>query len=296
MKALKSMLNDTELEKFSFQVNSVFHFLTELDSKDFLDLVERNKNFPSFKNWLNYYLWLFRKENEILNLLNSKKFPNKVILEYIYYSFGKWISQGFNPEDFFMDITKDISKEKCLQILIEEDLIDLDANLAISFLSNLNRRFLHEYFKGEDSEKQITSFFLNLFTELEDEMVKSFFIKNPELFSYVINMFKEENSMNEKTKKKLNNFNSRFEDDIKLLNWIFGLKEIIFKHFNMEKESSKLYFQRNFKRISYLIKQLRNKDRMEESVEILYKHFVIIDKSEKNLILSFLKNDNFIKV
>lgn len=295
MTIAKPELNENDLNSISFQVNSVYQYLTKLSSAEFLDLIERNKEFPSFKNWLNYYLWLFRKEKIFLKLINSKEFPNKVILDYIYYSFGKWISKGNNPEDFFMEVTKDISKEKCLQILIEEDLIDLDANLAISFLSNLNKEFIHEYFREEDSTKQMIEFFLNLFGELDDEIVKSFFIKNPELYSYILNLFKQEDLISEKSKKKMQKFHSRFSENIDLLDKILKLKEITFKNFNMENENSKLYFQRNFKRITYLVKQIRKLNNIDESVEILYKHNVIIDKSEKDLILSILKDDNFIK-
>ncbi len=289
-------LNEEIITEFSFQINSVYGYLTKLSSNEFLDLVQRNKEFPSFRNWLNYYLWLFRKDENFLVLINSKEFPNKVILDYIYYSLGKWISKGNDPEDFFMEVTKDITKEKCLQILIEEELIDLDANLAISFLSNLNQNFIHQYFQNDDSTKQIIEFFLNLFNELDDEVVKSFFVKNPELYSYILELFKKEDLLLDKSKKKLQNFHKRFEEDILLLNKVFSLKEIIYKHFNMEKEISKVYFQRNFKRISYLIKHLKKMNQKEETVEILYKHYVIIDKAEKDLIRSILKDDNFIKI
>jgi hypothetical protein len=279
------------LKNYSNNVNTIHEFFTSLNEEKFIDIIQKNKSFPSFLDWINYYLWLFRKEKVIKDFLNSPKFPNDFIIQYIYYSFGKWISMGNNPDYFFMEITGSFSKEKTVQILVEENLVEIDANLSLSFISNLDETSLKSFFDKTDNTLIITDFFLNLFGELDDEVIKSFFIKNPGLYIHILSLFKDVTDITEKKQKKISKFQEKFKEDFEMLDKILLIKEKVFKAFNMEAESKKNYNERNFKRISYIVKKLRGTTKIEESIQILYKHYVIIDRMEKDLIRQILTDD-----
>lgn len=283
--------SETNITSFSNNVNSIHEYLISLNDIEIIDLIEKNKHCPIFVEWMNYYFWLFRRESRIQSFLNLKEFPNSFILQYIYYSFGKWLSLGNVPDTFFMEIANLFNKTKCLQILVEEELIEKDANLAFSFISNLDEKHLIKYFENSGSDLKISDFFLNLFNEVDEDIIKSFFIKNPELYAYILNLFNTNNDISKKNEKKIKKFRLKFETDLLMLTEIFQIKDYVYSNFNIEAEKLKVYNQRNFKRISYIINKLKKIENIEEGIQILYRNFVIIEKMEKDLIRQILKDE-----
>lgn len=282
---------EISISSLSNNINTIHEYLINLTDSEIIDLIKKNEKFPFFMEWMNYYFWLFRRETRIQNFLNLKDFPNTFILQYIYYSFGKWLSLGNAPELFFMEIADLFQKSKCLQILIEEDLIDKDANLAFSFISNLDEKYLIKYFENSGSNLNISDFFLNLFNEIDDDIIKAFFIKNPELYAFILNLFNSNNDIVKKNQEKVRKFRMKFESDLSMLKELFQIKDYVYSNFNIEDEKLKVYNQRNFKRISYIINKLKKIDNIDEGIQILYRHYVIIEKMEKDLIRQILKDD-----
>lgn len=185
-------------------INTTRQFLVSLSTEEFIDLVKKNQQFPSFQQWMNYYLWLFRDDSDFQQILSSPLFPTKFLIQFIYYALGRWIAVEDNdPDEFFMDIATLFSPEKCLQILIEENIVDLDVNLALAFISNLDENGINVYFEQTGNREDETNFFYDLFSELEDTMIKSFFIKNPELYNYILQMFKKEKDRSELHQKNM---------------------------------------------------------------------------------------------
>ena len=295
MNSLEFEKSDTFVPSFSNQINTIHDYLTNLSESEIIDLIEKNQKFPFFLEWMNYYFWLFRRESKIQNFFNLKNFPNSFILQYIYYSFGKWLSLGNNPDNFFMEISSLFNKTKCLQILVEEELIDKDANLALSFISNLDEKYLVQYFDNSGSTLKITDFFLNLFNEIDDEVIKTFFIKNPELYAFILNLFNTNQDISGKNKDKVKKFQLKFQSDLEMLTQIFDIKDYVFLNFNIEDEKLKEYNKRNFKRISYIINKLKKMENIDDGIQILYRHYVIIERMEKDMIRQILK-DEFIAV
>lgn len=272
-------------------VNSTRSFLTNLTAEKFIDLIEKNQNFPSFQQWMNYYLWLFRNEEEFQLIISEPKFPTKYLVQFIYYSLGKWISGDNEPDEFFMEIATLFTPEKCLQILIEENIVELDVNLALAFISNLDEAGINIYFDRTGNRNDETNFFYDLFSELEDSMIKSFFIKNPELYTYILQMFKREKDKSEIHQKKFENFVQKFKVDLEIIDLTLDIKEKVLQKFDLEKEKSVPCSQRNLSRLVGIINALKGNKNASDIVQILYRQKTIIDREEKELIRSILTDD-----
>ncbi len=276
-------------------INTTRQFLVSLSTEEFIDLVKKNQQFPSFQQWMNYYLWLFRDDSDFQQILSSPLFPTKFLIQFIYYALGRWIAVEDNdPDEFFMDIATLFSPEKCLQILIEENIVELDVNLALAFISNLDENGINVYFEQTGNREDETNFFYDLFSELEDTMIKSFFIKNPELYNYILQMFKKEKDRSELHQKKYERFVEKFKTDLDIIDLTLSIKEKVHTIFDLEEEKKKPCSQRNLKRIIGIINALKGKDNISDIVQILYRQKTIIDREEKDLIRNIL-TDDFLK-
>ncbi len=272
-------------------VNSTRNFLTNLTAEKFIDLIEKNQSFPSFQQWMNYYLWLFRNEEEFQQIVSHPKFPTKFLVQFIYYSLGKWISGDNEPDEFFMEIATLFSPDKCLQILIEENIVDIDVNLALAFISNLDETGINFYFDRTGNRNDETNFFYDLFSELEDSMIKSFFIKNPELYTYILQMFKREKDKSPEHQKKFENFVKKFKVDLEIIDLTLYIKEKVMQKFDLEKEKALPCSQRNLSRLVGIINALKGNKNAVDIVQILYRQKTIIDREEKELIRSILTDE-----
>ncbi|MBK6607668.1 MAG: hypothetical protein IPG24_19840 [Leptospiraceae bacterium] len=272
-------------------VNSTRNFLANLPAEDFFDLIEKNQSFQSFQQWMNYYLWLFRSDQEFQQIISHPKFPTKFLLQFIYFSLGKWISGDNEPDEFFMEIANLFSPEKCLQILIEEKVADLDVNLALALISNLDESGINYYFERTGNRDDETNFFYDLFSELEDSMIKSFFIKNPELYTHILQMFKKEKDKSEEHRIKFERFVEKFKVDLEIIDLTLDIKEKVIRKFDMEKEKTLPCSQRDLKRLVGIINALKDNKSAIDIVQILYRQKTIIDREEKELIRSILTDD-----
>ncbi|MEM7183909.1 MAG: hypothetical protein AAF518_23595, partial [Spirochaetota bacterium] len=83
-------LKDTD----GFHVNLIRIYLRIIPAPELVAVVNANIEDEKFKESIFYYFWLFRKDSEIFELLNDEIFPEKILVNYIYYGFGKWIASG----------------------------------------------------------------------------------------------------------------------------------------------------------------------------------------------------------
>ncbi len=272
-------------------VNSTRSFLINLTAEKFIDLIEKNQAFPSFQQWMNYYLWLFRNEEEFQQIISHPSFPTKFLVQFIYFSLGKWISGDNEPDEFFMEIATLFSPDKCLQILIEENIVDLDVNLALALISNLDEKGINFYFDRTGNRNDETNFFYDLFSELDDSMIKSFFIKNPELYTYILQMFKKEKDKSEEHQKKYERFIEKFKVDLEIIDLTLYIKEKVNQKYDLEKEKTLPCSQRNLSRLVGIINALKGNKNANDIVQILYRQKTIIDREEKELIRSILTDE-----
>lgn len=276
-------------------VNTTRQFLLDLTTEEFIDLMQKNWHFPSFQQWMNYYLWLFREDLKFQQIMSNPLFPTKFLLQFIYYALGRWIAVEENePDEFFMEIATLFTPTKCLQILIEENIVDLDVNLALAFISNLDENGINIYFEKSGKIDEETNFFYDLFTELDDTMIKSFFIKNPELYAYILQMFKNEKDRSELHRKKYERFVEKFKVDLDIIDLTLSIKEKVHNNYNLEEEKAKPCSQRNLTRIIGIINALKGQKNTADIVQILYRQKTILDREEKELIRNIL-TDDFLK-
>lgn len=275
-------------------VNSTHSYLINLTSEKFIDLIEKNSIFPTFQQWMNYYLWLFREEAEFQQIINHHLFPTKYLVQFIYYSLGKWIKAENDPDEFFMEIASLFNSEKCLQILLEEKVVDIDVNLALALISNLDEDGIQYYFYKTGNLENTTNFFYNLFGELEESMIKSFFIRNPELYANILQMFKSKREKSELDKKKYDSFMNKFKIDLEMIDLILYIKIRVFEKYDIEKEKLLPCNQRNLSRLVGIVNALKGNTNANDIIQILYRQRVIIDREEKELIRSLL-HDTYIQ-
>lgn len=281
------------IEENTFAVNSTYTFLLSLSSDQFIDLIEKNQKIPSFLQWINYYLWLFRNEEKLRQMISSPVFPSKFLVQFIYYALGKWISQDNDPDEFFMEIASIFSSEKCLQILIEEEVVDLDVNFALALISNLDENGMNHYFNETGNPGDVANFFYTLFSELEDSMIKSFFIKNPELYTYILQLFKTQKNISEKNQKKFEKFIEKFKNDFEMIDLISYIKEKIIKKYDLENEKLLPCSKRNLNRLLEIAYAIKNNSNLKDILQIMYRQRYIIDREEKEIIKSILTDDYF---
>jgi len=282
------------IEENLYGINSTHTFLANLPTDQFIDLIDKSQHIPSFQQWMNYYLWLFRNETEFRQILSHSLFPTKFLIQFIYYALGKWISQENDPDEFFMEIASIFTPEKCLQILIKEQVVDLDVNFALALISNLDEKGMSFYFNESGNPDDVANFFYTLFNELEDSMIKSFFIKNPELYAYILQIFKAHKDKSEKHQKKFEKFILKFKTDLEMIDLILYIKEKVTEKFDMDREKQLPYSKRNLNRILGIVNTIKDNENIKDILQILYRQRIIIDREEKELIKSIL-TDEYIK-
>jgi serine/threonine protein kinase len=285
-------------------------------------MIEKNNIYgPGFKTYggiiqnvggLNYiHLNIKNKQVPFLSRVNVHSFISINDVGFIKYEENKKIIyKYFNTDGGKLNIIKEtdevlhfaykgknnkdailFSPEKCLQILIDENIVELDVNLALAFISNLDEAGINIYFDRTGNRNDETNFFYDLFSELEDSMIKSFFIKNPELYTYILQMFKREKDKSEIHQKKFENFVEKFKVDLEIIDLTLDIKEKVLQKFDLEKEKSVPCSQRNLSRLVGIINALKGNKNASDIVQILYRQKTIIDREEKELIRSILTDE-----
>ena len=270
------------------KVNSIRRYFENLTLNQFLEINKNTTDMEEINSLLFYYFWMFREDHFILNLINDPKFPNELLIKFIYYGYGQWIRQGNNPDTFLLNSAHFLTQEKCLDLLHNSfDIVFNDHTFTLFLITTLDHASIDKFFTSTPNIKDITEFFSDLFENLEEEVIKHFFFKNYGLYSYVIQLFNSLDPSSRKYKK----FFTQYKKHLDFIHTIEKIVELISKECDIETERKLPKEKRNTNRLKILLQELNTILDKQEAIYILNERNTFIDEAEKHLVLGIINND-----
>lgn len=270
------------------KVNSIRKYLEKLTVEEFLEVNKATLDIEEINTLLFYYFWMFREDDFIIKLINDPKFPNELLIKFIYYGYGQWIRNGHNPDDFFLHSIQFLSPQKCITLLNDSfDIVFNDSTLTLFLITSLDKEHIEYFFKTTKNIQDITEFFSEIFDNLDEEAIKYFFFKNYSLYTYVIKLFQalDPNS------KKYKRFFNKYRQYLTFIDEIDRITSLIQNTYDMEKEKKKHPEARNKTRILRLIQEIDTIHNKKEGIYLLNMRGLFLDTNEMDLVESILNND-----
>ena len=280
-------------------VNHIFQNFKSQSIQKILASFEQRKNEKQFRDPFYYYLWLFREDSDCLRIINHKDFASDQTLDFIYHSFGFWISTGKDPDLFFAEIARFISKEKSIQLLTETDLLNIDLNLSLHFISSLSIKEVEFIFKNTTESIDIASFINEIFIDVEIDSIKKIFVNNFELYSFLLEYLPS--TYAQKYKEKY----SEIVDDFSRISIARQITDLVREKFsainneifqkkinamNSEKVEYLVYNLSDFKNSADILDILKTRMKVINDNELQVINFVLSDPEFKNKIISKIKS------
>ncbi|MCB1142803.1 MAG: hypothetical protein H7A24_03805 [Leptospiraceae bacterium] len=243
----------------------------------------QNKDNPDFIENFIYFCWLFRYEESIHNLFNCDLFPDELLIQIIYFNYGKWILNGNEAEDYFSNFTLFVNAGKCKQLLAETDIIRMDLNFALCLFSNLDIENLEIFFKEVRNKENTIQMFCSIFMNLDTSKMETFFIKNPHLFNHFLKYMSHypEN-------KIIIDFFKTYEKNLKFIDSIYVKAEDIRIRFNYENEY--LLIPNDPERIWFIVNEMSGLDNIDLILNVFENKNIFLNTQEKQLVLDLYKN------
>ncbi|MCB1194026.1 MAG: hypothetical protein H7A23_07150 [Leptospiraceae bacterium] len=269
------------------QINTIRNILLELTLEEFDIILNSKLDDLNFTGKIVYYLWIFKEDDHIKVFYNHKSFDNQLLLKFVYYGYGQWVMSDSDPDQYFNNVMLYITPEKALDLLLHSPVIQSDPTLTIYLIANLDIDLLETFLIESDRKDHAAEFFIEIFNQLEEKHIKQYFFKNPDLYSYIIFLFKN----NERASEKYKKFFQRYKEDIDLIDKVTYIVDKINKNFDLAKEKTLLSQDRNKKRIAAIIEEIRDYSNIREIVSILHSRGIFLDENEKDIVYNILTND-----
>jgi len=132
------------------------------------------------------YLWICRSDEKVIDFLNRNEISPKLILHFIYFGFGKQLSNG-NTDSvaYFLEIKSMLTSEQSLRLLSLSVEMDQDPTLKIHLLSNLDPRTWEAYFDLIEENSQTMAMLLEIFSNLREKEIRKILLNSPTLYYYL---------------------------------------------------------------------------------------------------------------
>ncbi|MEM7184010.1 MAG: hypothetical protein AAF518_24125, partial [Spirochaetota bacterium] len=189
-------------------------------------------------------------------------------------------------EKYFFEITKSLSMEKCKQILLKVELIENDPTLALYLITNLDITSIEMYFASLDSINEVAGFFREVLSELEEEQVREFFIKNLELYDYIMRIFQSTASM----QKYYNKFTTKYKTELELVDKIMVMQDKVKRLFDLKVEREKNPQDRDVSRLMGIMYEIKDDTNLNEISKVLLHKGLLLDEVERKFVVNVLEN------
>ena len=273
----------------SASIHDVLHIFSLSNIENTIQIIQSQKDDEIFLSKLIYYCYIFRLEESIMNLINHPNFPNEILIKIIFFNFGSWIIAGNDVDEYFANAIIFISPMKIMDILINTDITTLDLTLTLYFLSNLDLNAMDAYFSKVQNIEDTICMFVDIFNKIGTRGMRTFFSRNPHLYGHIINIM---NSY--KDNFSINEFLTKNERNIELINKLMELTNGIKNQFNYENEKQLPPSKRNQNRMLMVIEQIKDFDNLIEVVNVLHSQGIFIDDSERDIIYNII-SDPYLK-
>lgn len=269
------------------QINTIRNILHELTLDEFILILKTKANDIDYTGKIVYYLWIFKEDEHIKHFYNDDSFPNDLLLKFIYYGYGQWVMSDSEPDEYFNNVLGYIYPRKSFDLLLNSAIIQSDPTLTIYLIANLDIDLLELFLIESDRKEKAAEFFIEIFNQLDETHIKQYFYNNPDLYSYIIFLFKNNEKANEKYKK----FFQRYKEDIDLIDKVTYIVEKINKNYDLVREKSLDSKKRNQDRIYSIIEEIGDYKNIREIVSILHSRGIFLDETEKDIVYNILTND-----
>jgi len=236
------------------------------------------------------YVWLYRSEPIVKEMLNHMEFPPWLLLRFVYFGFGKQFQCGkFDSNEYFTELKDLLGSETSLRILSLSSEIEKDPTLKIHLLANLDPATWESYFESLDEANMTMEALLGIFANLRDFEIKKILLTSPTLYMYLRMMMLSSSQKVHPDSKLAELFRSLREILDSILVWE-KLAESIQQEFRLAEERQKPPAKRQEKRLNLLLRKLKETSREEEPhiLQYLVGLGVILDSWEESTLRSSL--------
>ncbi|MCB1156417.1 MAG: hypothetical protein H7A25_22600 [Leptospiraceae bacterium] len=268
------------------QINTIRNILNYLTCEEFIKILNLNKNKDEFINRILYYLWIFRDDKEVQEFINSGIFPADVLFQFIYFGYGRWILADCEPEEYFIQNLDIFNPAKCLNILLNTEVINSDPTLAMFFIANLSIELLEKFLYCSERKNDAADFFLEIFNTLEEANIKKYFIKNPGIYNYILRLFQKKKL----TSKKYQIIYDKYKEDFKVIDKVSCICKKIAKYDALCLSASN---ELDGNRIAAIVREVRGISNVKEIISLLQYKKIFHDETEKCIVYSVLTDDFF---
>ncbi|WP_135355027.1 LBF_1199 family protein [Leptospira ryugenii] len=262
-------------------------FLSDTDLlQDYLEILFEVEE---LRDYFIRYLWILRNEPEIETLINRKDLPVPLLLNFLYHGFGKTIAErNAESSEYILELVSKLSSAQSLRILLDHTGQLNDPTLKIFLITNLDAVSWEAFFSSLEQEGGVIEGLVELFSEMDQKTIDQVFFTNPQLYQYVrmvIVLCDNDNPIHMEFSQKIEPV------FVKLEKWDKFTKQMA-EFFPYEVEKQLKLQERNPNRLSILLHELNALESEYQSsvVEYLFHQHIIVDREEKNILTSALKN------
>jgi hypothetical protein len=285
----------SEYEKFSLlcrltsgceivRISSVRDFLKSIDKTMFRKFVrtlcwERSY---SRRELLAYYFVLFRDDPSIRDLLRNSDFPLQFLEQVIVYPLVHARPFGSDVETVFDEMLEIVSPQSLYELATGSLRLSSINAFMYYFLSRMDNRSVDRYFEDPARVRR----FIEGVCRMPEEMISSFFIRNPKLHEYYVfyinsvdmSMFPEAKSV--------------CRIDVSEIEQVKIVAEKVNERFPLRTELGLPLPKRNKKRFEYVLSGIRSLKNKAGAL-IRLRDERIIDENERKLLEEILENPMF---
>ncbi len=269
-------------------VEDIKALFAELSRDEFISIIkktlEKNDD-DSFKLFL-YYIILFRDMKHIQEYINSKEFSNELLENLVMFTYGHCSLSGYTTERILDEILYFLSNDRLLDLAISSKYISRDKLLLFYILTKLDTDSLNRYFSRCKNIPE----FMNFFSRLPDDIMKSIIARNYHMFQYIMLLMTEDDTSREYIK----NFFTKYKTEIEQFSRLNDIIKDYKKKANLEAERDLPFKDRNKNRIAFLVKKIREIPDTGKAVEYFEGEKMFADENEK-LIVNAIVNSPVLK-
>lgn len=283
-------------------------FWLSASPKETILIFERIRESKTFKGWNAFlekndaladlvfeYIWLYRSEQSVRDLLNHADFPSWLLLRFVYFGFGKHFQLGkFDSGEYYSELKELLGAESSLRILSLATEMERDPTLKIHLLSNLDPQTWEAYFDMIDGENITLQALIGIFTSLKESEIRKILFNSPTLYMYLRmmmisgNQTSETQSSNEKEMKLKQTLGEILESIYIWEKFTLDIKA----DYELKQEKFKSPRDRDGSRITKVLHSLKGL-KVDDKADVL-SYFkasgIILDPWEESLIHSTLGN------
>ncbi len=268
-----------------FPVNLVRSVLSRISASDIALLAEGEPSDDDheMRLLLVYSLWVLRDAPEIQALINDDAFPASLLESLVLFAEERISARGQLSDNFVQTALPFLRAEKSVQIIFESSVVQADIRLAMHLLANLDARGVDDFLAHFPTAESALDYFVFFFSQLEEYDLRYFFVRNPDLFVSVTNLF-HAYADDAAISDFLERYTTLFEElrALKDIARIFGGKSI--------KPGSGALAPLRSRRAICMIAELRRFPDPRAALDALNRMGVFLDDFERQIVQSYFKD------